>query len=310
MQKNQDIVNTSPLSPSPSDAVCRMGANRYGKARVRVAQVTRGEQSVHTLRELSVDVLAEGEFAASFSAGDNSLVLPTDTMKNTVYVLAKRHPIQDPETFGTLVARFFLERNPAMTKVEVILRETRWDRLIVAGREHPHAFQAPGLGRPVARVSARRDAAASLVEVESGIDELCLLKTTGSEFRNYKKDELTTLPETSDRIFSTLMQGRWVYDAAEAPAAGFSYPQANKTVLDAMLAVFAEEHSVSVQATLFLMGQAALRTVPELKSVTLRLPNRHYLLFDLGRFDLENGNEVFYPTDEPHGQIEATVERA
>ena len=304
---------TAATSNVPSSNLpCRLGASRYGKARVRVAQISRGENSIHHFKELSVDVLVEGEFAASFLEGDNALVLPTDTMKNTVYVLAKRHSIESPEAFGALATRFFLERNPAMTRVELTLRETRWERLVIAGQEHPHAFQAPGMGKPMARVSASRHGTEINVEVESGVDDLCLLKTTGSEFRQYLRDDLTTLPETDDRILSTLMQGRWAYDAARVAAAtggSFSYPQANKAALDAMLAVFAQEHSVSVQATLFSMAKAALQAVPELASVTLRLPNRHYLHFDLSRFGLENNNEVFYPTDEPHGQIEATVER-
>ena len=290
----------------------RLGASRYGKARVRVAKVVREAGGSHGIRELSVDVLTEGEFADSFLEGDNSLVLPTDTMKNTVYVLAKRHGIENAEAFGALAGRFFLERNPAMTRVEITVRETRWERLVVAGQEHPHAFQAPGLGKSLARVGVTRDAGGgSVVETESGVDDLCLLKTTGSAFKDYLRDDLTTLPETDDRILSTLMQGRWTFDAAGIAArSGFSFPEANKAALDAMLAVFANEHSVSVQATLFSMGKAALEAVPELTRVTLRLPNRHYLLFDLSRFGLENKNEVFYPTDEPHGQIEATVERA
>ena len=75
------------------------------------------------------------------------------------------------------------------------------------------------------------------------------------------------------------------------------------------MAVFAREHSVSVQATLFSMARAALARVPEIAQVTLRMPNRHYLPFNLTPFGLENTNTVFYPTDEPHGQIEATVGR-
>ncbi len=306
MQQNQENRNTSVSLIPP----CRLGANRYGKARVRVAQVSRGADGVHTLREMSVNVLVDGDFAESFLEGDNSAVLPTDTMKNTVYVLAKRHPIESPETFGVIAARFFLERNPAMSRVEVTLRETRWERLVVAGRPHPHAFQSPGLGRPMARVTATREGSPHPA-VESGVDDLCLLKTSGSEFRGYLKDDLTTLPETTDRLLSTLMRGRWAYDALKVGGVpDYSYPRANKAALEAMLAAFAGEHSVSVQATLYLMGQAALQAVPELSRVTLRLPNRHYLLFDLGRFGLENNNEVFYPTDEPHGQIEASVERA
>ena len=294
--------------PKTADkSAVRLGASRYGKSRVRVAKIVRGADGVQTLRELSVDVLAEGEFEASFLAGDNGLVLPTDTMKNTIYVLAARHGIEGAEAFGELAARFFLERNPAMRRVELTLRETRWERLDVDGHPHPHSFQAPGLGQPFARVTVTRgpDGGAPVVEIESGIDDLCLLKTTGSGFENYLRDDLTTLPPTTDRILSTLLTGRWEY--ARPPA---SYEAANTAVRAAMLGVFAREHSVSVQATLFSMGRAALAAVPELARVTLRMPNRHYLTFDLTRFGLENTNEVFYPTDEPHGQIEATVERA
>ena len=279
----------------------RLVGSRYGKARVRVACVNRAADGVQSLRELSVDVLAEGDFAASFLQGDNGVVLPTDTMKNTLYVLAARHGIDGPEAFGELAGRYFLERNPAMRRVEVTLRETRWERLTVGGQPYPHGFRAPGLGMPMARVTVAHD---SGTEVESGVNDLCLLKTTGSEFKGFLKDDLTVLPETDDRIFSTLLTGCWRW--AQAPA---SYEAGNAAVLEAMLAVFAQEHSVSVQATLYSMARAALATVPEIAQVTLRMPNRHYIPFDLTRFSLENTNTIFYPTDEPHGQIEATVGR-
>lgn len=285
-----------------SAAAVRLIGSRYGKARVRVAQVTRGTDGTQSLRELSVDVLAEGDFAECFLEGDNGKVLPTDTMKNTVYVLAARHGIEGVEAFGALAGRYFLERNPAMRSVELTLRETRWDRLTVDGQPHPHGFRAPGFGTPTARVTVARDADP---RVESGIDNLCLLKTTGSEFKEFLRDDLTTLPETDDRIFSTLLTGNWLW--AQAPA---SYEAANAAALEAMVGVFAREHSVSVQATLFSMARAALADVSKLAQVTLRMPNRHYLPFDLTRFGLANTNTVFYPTDEPHGQIEATVGRA
>ncbi len=311
-KSGEPLINAGETTGHTPSAAVRLGPSRYGKSRVRVAKVTRGADGVHTLRELSVDVLAEGEFEASFLAGDNALVLPTDTMKNTVYALAGRHGIEGAETFGELAARFFLERNPAMRRVELTLRETRWERLSVDGQPHPHSFQAPGLGQPMARVAVARGASGGgggfEVEVESGIDDLCLLKTTGSGFEHYRRDDLTTLPPTADRILSTLLTGRWAYAGPLASAA--AYETANAAVREAMLGVFAREYSVSVQATLYSMGRAALTAVPELARITLRMPNRHYLLFDLGRFGIGNANEVFYPIDEPHGQIEATVERA
>ena len=283
----------------------RLGVSRYGKSRVRVAKVTRGSDGVHGFRELSVEVLVEGDFAASFLAGNNADVLPTDTMKNTLYVLAARHGIESAERFGALAGAFFLERNPAMHRADLTLRETRWERLSVDGAPHPHAFRAPGSGTPVTAVSTSRDGGNLRVETESGIDDLCLLKTGGSGFAGFRRDELTTLPETDDRLLSTLLKGRWLYGAE--PASG--YEAANAAALEAMLGVFAREYSVSVQATLYGMGRAAIAAVPEIMRVTLGMPNRHYLPFDLTRFGLPNTNEVFFPSDEPHGQIEASVER-
>lgn len=284
----------------------KLGRNRYGKSRVRVAKVVRGADGVHSLRELSIDVLVEGEFSASFLAGDNSAVLPTDTMKNTLYVLAARHGIAGAERFGALAGAFFLERNPAMRSVELTLRETRWERLSVDGQPHPHAFRSPGLGQPVAKVTTSRQGdGKATAAVESGVDDLCLLKAGGSGFAGFLRDDLTTLPETDDRLLSTRLRGRWLY--AREPARG--YAETNAVVLEAMLGAFAREYSVSVQASLFSLGQAALGAAPEVARVTLGMPNRHYLPFDLSRFGLENSNEVFCPTDEPHGQIEATVER-
>ena len=283
----------------------RLGASRYGKSRVRVAKVTREDNGVHTLRELNVEVLVTGDFADSFLQGDNSLVLPTDTMKNTLYVLAARHGIEGPERFGALAGQFFLERNPAMRSVELTLRETRWERLPIDGAPHPHAFRAAGLGTPVAQVTAKRDAGVIRLEVESGVEDLCLLKTGGSGFAGFRRDDLTTLPETDDRLLSTLLKGRWLY--RQEPVGG--YEASNAVVLDAMLAVFAKEYSVSVQASLYGMGRAAIGAVSEIVRVTLGMPNRHYLPFDLSRFGLANTNEVFCPVDEPHGQIEASVER-
>ena len=289
---------------SEMDSV-RLGSSRYGKSRVRVAKVSRGDDGTHSLRELSVDVLVEGEFSDSFLKGDNSLVLPTDTMKNTLYVLAARHEIGGAEQFGALAANFFLERNPAMRSVELTVRETRWERLIVSAQAHSHAFRAPGSSKPFARVTASREGSGVQVETESGVDDLCLLKTGGSGFAGFRKDDLTTLPETEDRLLSTLLKGRWLY--ATEPVGG--YEAANAALVGAMLEVFAKEYSVSVQATLYQMGQAALGAVPEVRRVTLGMPNRHYIPFDLTRFGLPNTNEVFYPIDEPHGQIEANVER-
>ena len=130
------------------------------------------------------------------------------------------------------------------------------------------------------------------------------MKTTGSGFENFLRDEFTTLPETNDRIFATKLKAAWQYRRKPK-----SYSLTRIKILNAMLAVFAKKYSASVQATLFQMGDAALKTAPEISEISIAMPNKHCLLVNLSPFGLENPNELFVPTDEPHGQIEATISR-
>ncbi len=140
--------------------------------------------------------------------------------------------------------------------------------------------------------------------IRSGIRGLVILKSTGSGFENYPKDEFTTLPETGDRILGTSFSATWTF--AEQPE---QYGRANETILSAMLKEFANNYSPSAQTTLFQMGEAALAVCPEISKLDLAMPNKHCLLINLEPFGLENKNEVFTPTDEPHGDIVASVAR-
>ncbi len=238
---------------------------------------------------------------AVYARGDNSLVVPTDTLKNIVYALAKEKLADEIESFGLALGQLLLDRYPQITQATVRLAEQRWDRMTVDGQPHAHSFAGVGGARPFAVAVCARDGAS----VESGIEDLLLLKSAGSGFAGYVKDEMTTLAETRDRILATNLSVAWHF--ARVPS---SYAQPNRAALEAMLKVFATRYSPSVQATLFEMAQAALKAVPELDRVRLVMPNKHYLLVNLAPFDLENANEIFVPTDEPHGQIEATVSRA
>jgi urate oxidase len=244
--------------------------------------------------------MLRGDFASSYTAGDNSLVVPTDTMKNTVNVLAQTELGDEIERFGLALGRHFLAKYSQVAECTVTLSEKVWTRMEFDGAAHPHAFTGNNASHPWACVTTIR----SGTSVSAGIRDLLVLKSTGSSFAGYPKCELTTLPETTDRIFSTMVAATW--DFAQEPA---SYAAARKATLDAMLRVFANNYSPSVQTTLHEMAQAALTAVPEISRIRLELPNKHYLLVNFSPFDLQNRNEVFTPTDEPYGQIEATVER-
>jgi urate oxidase len=273
--------------------------HRYGKARVRLMKVTR-ENTRHSLKELSVSVLLEGDFSRSYTDSDNRLVVPTDTIKNTVQLLALQKLKGDNEEFGLVLGAHFLSTYPQVQRVEVRLSEHCWERMNVGAKPHPHSFQERSAATPFTTVVSTRDRQ----QVESGIDDLLILKTTGSGFADFARDKFTTLRETHDRILATNLKATWTYEKSPR-----SYSETNSAILAAMLDVFAVEYSPSVQRTLFRIGEAALSAAPEISKVSLSLPNRHCLLVDFSTFGVENKNELFVPTDEPHGVIEGTVTR-
>jgi urate oxidase len=274
--------------------------HQYGKARVRVMKVARGEEC-HSLKELDISIMLQGNFDASYTKADNKLVVPTDTMKNTVNILAREKLGDETERFGITLGRHFIDKYPQVETAEVRLTERCWERIAVRGEPHAHGFNEKGPAKPFAEVTCTRKSTI----VQSGIKDLMILKTTESGFEGYDlKDKFTTLPETKDRIFATQLRANWLYSAQPV-----SYSEANARILDAMLTVFADTYSPSVQVTLFQMGEAALKAVPEISKVSLVMPNKHCLLVNLAPFGLDNRNELFVPTDEPHGQIEGTVAR-
>jgi urate oxidase len=272
---------------------------QYGKAHVRVLKVFRSAKQ-HDIKEVDVAVILEGDFASSYTKGDNSKLVATDTMKNTVNALSKRHLGREIEKFGLALGEHFLKHYPQIKTATIHLTERLWQRIPVNGRPHRHSFTGSVQEKPFARVVCSRDHSI----VESGIQDLVILKTTESGFEGYPRCEFTTLPETKDRIMATNMTGSWVY--AKTPK---SFTRSNEKILTAMLKVFATTYSPSVQTTLYQMAEAALRIAPEISQVTLKMPNKHCLLINLSPFGLENKNEIFVPTDEPHGQIEATITR-
>jgi urate oxidase len=280
--------------------MARLGENRYGKSRVRLSRITR-QGDRHDFNEWSVKVLLEGEFETSFTEADNSKILPTDTMKNTVYSLARASKAATIEDFATELGDYLLANNPQVSGALVEIEEKAWERLLVDGAPDATTFK---LGGPeVHTVRAVRDQGREW-SVRSGIDGLVILKTTKSAFTGYIKDKLTTLKPATDRVFGTRATATWEY-ASGSP----DHAQVRSRVIAALLKEFAAHDSMSVQHTLFDMGNAALAAAPEIARITLTMPNLHHLLADLTPFGQDNPNHIFVPIDEPHGYIEATLER-
>ncbi len=277
----------------------------YGKSRVRLTKVDR-DAAVHQVTELSVDVELDGDFDAAYTQGDNSLVLPTDTMKNTVYAFARELDPCDLETFAWTLGSHFVENFEHVSHAAVKITETPWQRAVVDGEAHPHAFLGTSTERNTCQavITRTKDSDEPEGAIECGLEGLVLLKTTDSGFSKFLRDDFTTLAETDDRIFATNLTAKWVYN--DTPDNWREIRQRIRTIL---IREFAARFSPSVQATLFELASAVLDAESAVEEIKLTMPNLHRHLIDLSPFDLDNPNILFVPTDEPHGSITAAIAR-
>ncbi len=304
----------------------QLGANRYGKAGVRVLRVARGAGpgGGDVIRDWNVSTSLSGDLAATHLKGDNSAVLATDTQKNTVYAFSQRLGPVPPEVFGMELAAHFAGTQPQITQARVAIEEHGW----AAVGESRHSFaRTGGLTRGCRVVHD----SGSGVSVVAGIEDLILLNTTNSEFWGFPRDEYTTLEETRDRMLATQVSAWWRYRGPVSPGpggpsgaggpggpggpgpsgaggpGGRDWDEAFEVAREALVSAFSETYSYSLQQTLFAIGERIIEAVPETCEVRLALPNRHHYLVDLAPFGLPNDNEVYLPGDRPYGLIEGTV---
>ena len=276
-----------------------LGANRYGKAETRLFRVNRDTER-HTVRDLNVSSSLTGDFTDAHVVGDQSKVLPTDTQKNTVFALAKQVGVGEIEDFGLILARHFVDDVAPVTGADIRIEEFAWERIPVGDDGHAHAFTRAG--REVRTTHVVLDDTGE--HVVSGVKDLVILKSTGSEFAGFLADEFTTLAETSDRVLATSLTARWTYVDA-----GIDWSATYSSIRGVLLDRFAAVHSLALQQSLWEMGKAVLETHPQVASIELVAPNIHHIAADLTPFGLENPGEVFHVTDRPYGLIEVTVQR-
>ena len=277
-----------------------LAQNDYGKSRVRLLRVTRREQQ-HQVKDLTFWIQFKGDFEAAHIAGDNRKILPTDTIKNTVYILARQFPVEPVENFSMRLIEHFLTANPQVSKVHVLALEKYWNRIPIGGGAHRFAFGSAGNEKRTSEVDGTRHE----FRIHSGIENLMVLKTAQSTFAGFLRDPYTTLGDTRDRILSTNLRAHWLYDDSH-----ISFSQTWHGVRQVLLETFADHDSRSLQHTLYAMGEAILKNFESIREIRLSLPNRHYNLVDLSPFGLTNENEIFLPIAEPHGLIEATLKKS
>lgn len=281
-----------------------LGQNHYGKSRIRVVTVRRGPEQ-HHLRDLTVAVALEGEFDAVHTHGDNTGVIATDTMKNTVYAFARDRLTGSPEAFGLELARHFASYEVCATAI-VDMVEHPWGRVPVGDGEAPDAFVRLGQHSRLAVVTANR---AGEIVVIAGIDDLTVMKTTKSAFTGFDRDRYTTLPEVDDRLMATKVKATWGYRSDLAASPAFDFDSAWERARSALMHSLAEHFSRSVQESIWIMGREMMDAEPSIDWVRMVLPNLHHWKVDLSPFGMDNPGEVFVSTTEPHGLIDATVLR-
>ena len=288
----------------------KLGSNSYGKSENRVVRIYR-DTDRHEIRDLNVSTSLRGDFAAAHTDGDQAQVLPTDTQKNTAFAYAKKRGVASPEDYALALGRRLLEACPAAEGCRVTVEEYAWDRVPVGGggstgsagsAGHDHAFVRRGTETRTVEVDLARDGS---TEVVGGLTDLVVLKSTGSEFKGFLKDEYTTLPEADDRILATSLTARWTY----ADAADRDWDATYTSVRAAILEAFATTYSRALQETLYAMGTAVLERHDGITAISFAAPNKHHFLVDLEPFGLYNPGEVFIAADRPYGLIEATIER-
>ncbi len=299
---SQTTAATTPAAEGTGRIV--LGANQYGKAEVHLVRVDR-DQARHRVTDLTVTSQLRGDFAAAHTDGDNGHVVATDTQKNTVFALA-RDGIESPESFAIRLARHFTESFAWVSGGRWEVREHRWEHIPTSlgtnatDGEHDHAFVRSGTETRTAVVQRDGDE----VFVVAGLEDLAVLKSTGSEFHGFPRDRYTTLGETTDRVLATSVTARWRYTSTEVDFTA-AYTEVRRVLLES----FADLHSLALQQTLFHMGRRVLETLPEVAEIRFSMPNLHHFLVDLEPFGLDNPGEVFYAADRPYGLIEAEVRR-
>jgi urate oxidase len=275
-----------------------LGPNSYGKAGNHLFKVVRAGDR-HEVRDYRVEVALTGDYDAVHTEGDNTGAMATDTMRNTVYAVAGQHPFDSPEEYGLQLVAYLLTQ-PRVVGARVSVDEQRWDRIVVDGQPHEHAFTKAAGGRHTTVVTGEGDRRT----VSAGIDDLHVLKTTNSGWSNFLEGGYRTLKDTDDRILATSITATWDYRQPD-----IDFGACWDGVREQIGRTFTDHYSPSVQNTIWRMGQAILERFEQIERIRFVLPNKHHILYDLAPLGLDNDGEIYWVTVEPYGRIEATIER-
>lgn len=298
-------MSTSSAAPTPpyeiGSEVAELGFNQYGKAENRLVHVRR-DGAVHHLTDLNVSSQLRGDFSRVHTHGDNAHCVATDSQKNTVFSLA-RDGVGAPEEFALRLADHFTSTYEWVSGGRWEVEQYAWERIVTANGPHDHSFVRAG--KDVRRTVVQRDGEETFVV--SGLTDLTVLKSSGSEFVGFVDDGYRTLADATDRIMATDVTAWWSYTPERARDIDFDDVYAS--VRQIVLSEFAERHSLALQQTMWAMAVRIIETHEEITEVRFSCPNNHHFAVDLTPFGQDNPNVVFLAADRPYGKIEAAVTR-
>ncbi len=285
-----------------------LGPHQYGKAENRIVRVYR-DTARHEIHDVNVSTALRGAFDAAHLVGDQSAVLPTDTQKQTAYSYAKEKGLTSIESYGLVLGTHFVDDVEPVSGARIEIEEYAWERAVVDGVEHDHAFVRKGQEVRTAAITVEGKGAEQKTWVIGGLKELVLLKTTGSEFKDFLENSYTLLQPTTDRIMATSLVAKWRFFEPAEGWESIDWEATYAGIKQTMVSVFASLHSLALQQTLYEMGKAVLEAYPFLAEIRMSAPNKHHFLYDLSPFGVANDNEVFNADDRPYGLIQASVLR-
>lgn len=278
----------------------RLAENNYGETRMRLLRLAR-QEGRHDVKDVTLAIRFEGDFASAHAAGDNRKIVPGDTMKNTVYALARQHSMETAEDFALHLVEHFLTYNAHVSCVRVEAAENIWARLPQGGKPHPSVFTRAGDEKRTCLVHGTREATA----IRAGIENCVVMKTADAAFENFSRDPYTTLQAEPNRVLCTVIGADWLYAGEDV-----EFGPVWHGVRQMLVETFAEHKSKSLQHTLHAMGEAVLQNFDNVREIHLSLPERRFKTVDLAPLGMDNPGTVLLPTDEPQGIIEATLKKS
>ncbi|KAF9161972.1 hypothetical protein DFQ27_004385 [Actinomortierella ambigua] len=306
-----------------SEVKVYLDKQEYGKKGVRLLKVYR-DGNVHYAEEMVVRVLLSGPaFTTSYTEASNKAVVATDSIKNTIYVKAKFSKVVGTiELFAAELGNHFLDQYSWVEAANVSIQRLRWARMIVDGKPHPHSFWRDGTETRDTNVVVRRACPGKRsCFIKSAINDLLVMKTTGSSFEDFVTDEYRTLPDMKDRIMSTSIDCKWDFllpsntpENLQIALDQIPFDAIFDSVRQVTCDTFAKDESASVQATLYLMAEQTIKNWKWVEKVSYALPNKHYFPVDLSYFrgtkNLQEHADVYQPIIDPAGYITAVVARS